>query len=172
MVFILILKVQSTWFARARAIKMHIFISSSPTSLPVSKYRKNGQKFQNLPVQVKIFTEAEPRGIPASVNLISIPHFEIITTKKKVLHQEHSYNSRTIHYIYSPHYLVSGINQWVSCFIVIPFSFWSFQKSTFLFAAFSAVLSSLSLLVFSVVCCLKQNHIGFPLKTLSFLLKK
>ena len=169
MVFILILKVQSTWFSRAHASKMHIFISKLSHKSPSIQIQEKWPKFQNLPVQVKIFTEAEPRGIPASVKLIPISHFEIITTKNKVLHQEHSYNSRTIHFIYSPHYLVSGINKWVSCFIVIPSSFWSYQKSTFLFSAFSAVLSSLSLLVFSVVCCLKQNHIGFPLKTLSFI---
>ena len=67
---------------------MYIFIYKSPTSLPVSKYRKNGQKFQILPVQVKIFTEAEPRGIPASFKLIPIPHFENKPQRTRIPTQE------------------------------------------------------------------------------------
>ena len=169
MVFILILKVQSTSSSRALAREMHIFISSSPTSLPVSKYRKNGQKFQNLPVQVKIFTEAEPRGIPASVKLIPIPHFELQPPRIRILIQELSQQIKdNSHPLFFTPYSVRD-KEWVSFFYQLNLFLSGFlEVHSFSLSGYQPP-SSLSLLVFSVVCCLKQNHIGFPLKTLSFI---
>ena len=167
MVFILILKVQSTLFSRANTRKMHIFISKLSHKSPSIQIQEKWPKFQNLPVQVKIFTEAEPRGIPASVKLIPIPHFELQPPRIRILIQELSQQIKdNSHPLFFTPYSVRD-KEWVSFFYQLNLFLSGFlEVHSFSLSGYQPP-SSLSLLVFSVVCCLKQNHIGFPLKTLS-----
>ncbi|KNZ49661.1 hypothetical protein VP01_486g2 [Puccinia sorghi] len=73
----------------------NVFNSKSPTSLPVSRYRKFFQKFPILLVKMKIFTAAE-YSILASFKIIHI--------------LELKHNSMSIHIIHSPLNTGSGIN--------------------------------------------------------------
>ena len=141
----------------------------SPTSLPVSKYRKNVQKFQILPVQMKIFTKAEPRDTSASFKFILITHFELQPPRTRILTQELSQQIKdNSHPLFFTPYSVRD-KEWVSFFYQLNLFLSGFlEVHSFSLSGYQPP-SSLSLLVFSVVCCLKQNHIGFPLKTLSIL---
>ena len=100
---ILIPGVEHALFSHMHAKRIHVFNSSSPTIVTVPKYMRNNTKFQILLVQMKIFTEVEPRGISASFKPISILHFKNKPLKKRILHFELNHNSRTIHIIYSTH---------------------------------------------------------------------
>ena len=81
---------------------MHIFISKLSHKSPSIQIQEKWPNFQNLPVQVKIFTEAEPRGIPASIKLMLIPHFEIKPPRIRILTQEQLKNFKDLHYYSTP----------------------------------------------------------------------
>ena len=70
---------------------MHIFISTLSHKSPSIQTQEKWPKFQNLPVQVKIFTEAEPRGITASV-----------TTKKQDPYPGTALESKDLHFYFIP----------------------------------------------------------------------
>ena len=74
------------------------------------RYRKIVQKFQSLLVQMKIFTEAESRGISASVKLHFCPSLRNQPTQNQDPHPGTAQESKDLHfYSTPPATIVSGI---------------------------------------------------------------